>query len=141
MNLNPDAEFPAHNVQAAFSFPKAEEQVLDYWRNIDAFQESLRQSEGKPLYTFYDGPPFATGLPHHGHILMGTVKVRFPYASCQQTATGQQAEHPLLPRRTSSLVTLTLPASTSSVALAGTRMVCLSSTRLTKSSESRPRPT
>ncbi|KAK4054669.1 isoleucine--tRNA ligase [Microbotryomycetes sp. JL221] len=72
--LNADAVFPAHQVQKPFSFPKEEEQVLAYWRDIDAFQESLRQSEGKPRYSFYDGPPFATGLPHHGHILMGTVK-------------------------------------------------------------------
>ena len=34
----------------------------------------MKQSEGKPAYTFYDGPPFATGLPHYGHILAGTIK-------------------------------------------------------------------
>ena len=33
-------------------------------------------SEGKPEFTFYDGPPFATGLPHYGHIAAGTIKVR-----------------------------------------------------------------
>ncbi|KAL8292459.1 hypothetical protein RQP46_001071 [Phenoliferia psychrophenolica] len=71
---NPNAVFPTHNPSADFSFPKAEEDVLAYWKEIDAFQESIRQSEGKPQYSFYDGPPFATGLPHHGHILMGTVK-------------------------------------------------------------------
>jgi isoleucyl-tRNA synthetase len=32
-------------------------------------------NKDKPLYTFYDGPPFATGLPHYGHILAGTIKV------------------------------------------------------------------
>jgi isoleucyl-tRNA synthetase len=36
----------------------------------------MRRSEGKKLYTFYDGPPFATGLPHYGHIAAGTIKVR-----------------------------------------------------------------
>ena len=41
---------------------------------IDAFQTSLKQSKGKPLYTFYDGPPFATGKPHYGHLLAGTIK-------------------------------------------------------------------
>ncbi|KAM0753633.1 isoleucine-tRNA ligase [Meredithblackwellia eburnea MCA 4105] len=71
---NPNAQFPPHNPSAPFNFPKAEEEVLAYWKEIDAFQESIRQSEGKPQYSFYDGPPFATGLPHHGHILMGTVK-------------------------------------------------------------------
>ena len=47
---------------------------MQYWRSIDAYNTSLKQSEGKPDYTFYDGPPFATGLPHYGHILAGTIK-------------------------------------------------------------------
>jgi len=47
---------------------------MQYWRSIDAYKTSLKQSEGKPDYTFYDGPPFATGLPHYGHILAGTIK-------------------------------------------------------------------
>jgi isoleucyl-tRNA synthetase len=34
----------------------------------------MKRSEGKKLYTFYDGPPFATGLPHYGHIAAGTIK-------------------------------------------------------------------
>lgn len=42
---------------------------------LDAFATSLKQSKGKPKYSFYDGPPFATGLPHYGHILAGTIKV------------------------------------------------------------------
>lgn len=49
--------------------------VLKFWREIDAFQTSLRLSEGRPVYSFYDGPPFATGLPHYGHLLAGTIKV------------------------------------------------------------------
>ena len=44
------------------------------WREIDAFQSSLTLNSGKPAFTFYDGPPFATGLPHYGHILAGTIK-------------------------------------------------------------------
>jgi len=56
------------------SFPKEEEKVLALWKELDAFKTSLRLSEGKPPYTFYDGPPFATGLPHYGHILAGTIK-------------------------------------------------------------------
>lgn len=58
-----------------YSFPKEEELILEYWAKIDAFKEQLRLSEGKPEYIFYDGPPFATGLPHYGHILAGTLKV------------------------------------------------------------------
>ncbi|CAG9854391.1 unnamed protein product [Phyllotreta striolata] len=55
-------------------FPKEEEKILAYWKQIDAFKTCLKQSKGKPKYTFYDGPPFATGLPHYGHILAGTIK-------------------------------------------------------------------
>lgn len=51
--------------------------MLAYWREIDAFQTSVKLSEGKPEYVFFDGPPFATGLPHYGHLLAGTIKVRF----------------------------------------------------------------
>jgi len=52
-----------------------EEKVLEYWKEIDAFHESMKRSEGRKPYTFYDGPPFATGLPHYGHIAAGTIKV------------------------------------------------------------------
>jgi isoleucyl-tRNA synthetase len=60
--------------QLRFDFPAEEEAVLEYWREIDAFRKSLRLSEGRPHYSFYDGPPFATGLPHYGHLLAGTIK-------------------------------------------------------------------
>jgi isoleucyl-tRNA synthetase len=66
--------FPPHDISASFSFPKEEEKVLAYWREIDAFQTSLKLTEGLPEFTFYDGPPFATGLPHYGHLLAGTIK-------------------------------------------------------------------
>jgi isoleucyl-tRNA synthetase len=56
------------------NFPEEEEAILAYWKRIDAFQTSVKLSSGKPEYTFYDGPPFATGLPHYGHILAGTIK-------------------------------------------------------------------
>jgi isoleucyl-tRNA synthetase len=56
-------------------FPEIEDAVLQHWSAIDAFQTSLKKSEGRPVYTFYDGPPFATGMPHYGHILAGTIKV------------------------------------------------------------------
>ncbi len=47
---------------------------MQYWRAIDAFKTSLRQSAGRKPFSFYDGPPFATGLPHYGHLLAGTIK-------------------------------------------------------------------
>ena len=49
--------------------------MLNYWNEINAFHKQLEMSEGKPEFTFYDGPPFATGLPHYGHIAAGTIKV------------------------------------------------------------------
>ncbi|KAM1460934.1 hypothetical protein ACFX15_044483 [Malus domestica] len=57
-----------------FSFPKQEETILKLWSEIKAFETQLARTEGQPEYVFYDGPPFATGLPHYGHILAGTIK-------------------------------------------------------------------
>jgi len=61
-------------VPEKISFPETEAEILDLWTKLDAFQTSLKKSEGKPEFSFYDGPPFATGLPHYGHILAGTIK-------------------------------------------------------------------
>jgi isoleucyl-tRNA synthetase len=58
-----------------YSFPLQEEAILKFWKETDAFQQQLKLSEGRPEFIFYDGPPFATGLPHYGHILAGTIKV------------------------------------------------------------------
>ncbi|XVF59729.1 hypothetical protein PTKIN_Ptkin07bG0299100 [Pterospermum kingtungense] len=57
-----------------FSFPSQEEQILSFWSRIDAFNGQLARTQDLPEYVFYDGPPFATGLPHYGHILAGTIK-------------------------------------------------------------------
>ncbi|KAL6342558.1 hypothetical protein AAG906_012415 [Vitis piasezkii] len=57
-----------------FSFPKQEENILELWSEIKAFETQLKRTENLPEYVFYDGPPFATGLPHYGHILAGTIK-------------------------------------------------------------------
>lgn len=54
------------SVSDKINFSDEELKVLEYWKRIDAFQTSLKLSEGKPEFTFYDGPPFATGLPHYG---------------------------------------------------------------------------
>lgn len=56
------------------NFPKAEEKVIEFWKSSDSFKVSIEDSKGKPDFIFYDGPPFATGLPHYGHILSGTIK-------------------------------------------------------------------
>ena len=57
-----------------FDFPAEERAVLGLWERLDAFREQLRRSEGKEEFVFFDGPPFATGLPHYGHLLAGTIK-------------------------------------------------------------------
>ncbi|PKA47897.1 Valine--tRNA ligase [Apostasia shenzhenica] len=57
-----------------FSFPKQEERILQFWDSIQAFKTQLERTAHLPEYVFYDGPPFATGLPHYGHILAGTIK-------------------------------------------------------------------
>ncbi|KAF3690036.1 Isoleucine--tRNA ligase, cytoplasmic [Channa argus] len=71
-------------VPESISFPSEEEKILKLWQEKDCFQECLKQSKNRPKYTFYDGPPFATGLPHYGHILAGTIKdivTRFAHQS------------------------------------------------------------
>ncbi|KAI9501839.1 isoleucyl-tRNA synthetase [Coemansia spiralis] len=60
--------------EGRFSFPREEEKVLSFWREIDAFKTSVKLSEGRKPFSFYDGPPFCTGLPHYGHLLAGTIK-------------------------------------------------------------------
>lgn len=57
-----------------FKFAEQEENILKYWSDIKAFETQLARTENQPEYVFYDGPPFATGLPHYGHILAGTIK-------------------------------------------------------------------
>lgn len=57
-----------------FSFVDAEHKILDFWEEGDVFQRSLAQTENGAPYIFYDGPPFATGLPHHGHLVASTIK-------------------------------------------------------------------
>ncbi|PWU97758.1 putative valyl-tRNA synthetase [Trypanosoma cruzi] len=65
---------PLENFDEELNFSKMEEEVLQHWERVDAFRETLKQSKGKKPYNFYDGPPFATGLPHYGHLLAGTIK-------------------------------------------------------------------
>ena len=55
-------------------FPELDARILAFWDSIEAFQTSVQLRSDAPEYTFYDGPPFATGSPHYGHILQGVVK-------------------------------------------------------------------
>ncbi|KAL4879354.1 tRNA synthetases class I-domain-containing protein [Aspergillus karnatakaensis] len=62
----------------SIDFPKEEDLVLQKWREINAFERQVELSKGRKPYTFYDGPPFATGLPHYGHLLASTIKDIIP---------------------------------------------------------------
>jgi len=65
--------------QSKIHFPTKEEEILTFWSEHKIFEQSLaaRKNSGRVFY-FYDGPPFATGLPHYGHILAGTIKDVIP---------------------------------------------------------------
>ena len=58
----------------AFSFVDAEHEMLKFWQENDTFKKSLDKTANGEPYIFYDGPPFATGLPHHGHLVASTLK-------------------------------------------------------------------
>ncbi|MBI5413309.1 class I tRNA ligase family protein [Candidatus Peregrinibacteria bacterium] len=53
---------------------KVEHEMLDFWERENIFTESVKNRKGKPKYVFFDGPPFANGLPHYGHILANALK-------------------------------------------------------------------
>ena len=57
-----------------FSFVDMEHEILEFWEEGQIFQQTLENTREKKPYIFYDGPPFATGLPHHGHIVASTIK-------------------------------------------------------------------
>ena len=70
-------------VTSDVSFPKMEHDVLDKWAKSETFEKSNEQRRSGPSatgkeFTFYDGPPFANGLPHYGHLLANTIKDTVP---------------------------------------------------------------
>lgn len=79
------------DVEPRLDIPASEEQILNYWQKSNIFQKSV---ERRPVaesseFVFYDGPPFANGLPHYGHLLTGFVKDLVPR---YQTMRGRRAE-------------------------------------------------
>lgn len=82
---------PAAEVSPSPSFPAIEEDVLAFWERDDTFRASIKQrlDEGAEEWVFYDGPPFANGLPHYGHLLTGYAKDLFPR---YQTMRGKRVE-------------------------------------------------
>ena len=70
-------------------FPNMEREVLAFWEAHETFKKSVARNKDKRDYVFYDGPPFATGLPHYGHLLAGTIKDIVPR---YQTMRGHHVE-------------------------------------------------
>jgi isoleucyl-tRNA synthetase len=66
------------NYQEKYDVPKGEHEVLAYWDEHKTFERSVNERSDDKRYVFYDGPPFATGLPHYGHILASTIKDVIP---------------------------------------------------------------
>lgn len=66
------------SVNPKVDFPKQEEEVLDFWKKNNVFKKSISNRNGREEFVFFDGPPFATGLPHFGHFVPGTVKDVIP---------------------------------------------------------------
>ena len=70
------------------SIPEREERILTFWQRDKILEKSLEENKNKPIFSFYDGPPFATGLPHYGHLLTtkgshGLMKITyFPRTHC-----------------------------------------------------------
>lgn len=88
--------YPMHRqegVDASVDFPQLERDILAYWKENDTFACSIRQRDagknGSNEYVFYDGPPFANGLPHYGHLLTGYVK---DIVARYQTQLGRRVE-------------------------------------------------
>ncbi len=65
-------------IESSVSLPDIEERILNKWAKENTFSESLKKREGSSEFVFYDGPPFANGLPHYGHLLTGFVKDIIP---------------------------------------------------------------
>lgn len=65
---------PYREVAASPNFPELEKEILDYWEKNDIFNKSITKNDSCPDFIFYDGPPFANGMPHYGHLLTGFIK-------------------------------------------------------------------
>jgi isoleucyl-tRNA synthetase len=66
----------SQNSDSKSEYSKREEDILKFWNKNEIFKKSENKGDGQ--FVFYDGPPFATGLPHYGHILAGTIKDVIP---------------------------------------------------------------
>ena len=95
--MSEQAKYPLHrpeaDVVASPNLPGIENEVLDYWEKDDTFRASVDGRDagenGSNEFVFYDGPPFANGLPHYGHLLTGYVK---DVVARYQTQLGHKVE-------------------------------------------------
>ena len=71
--MSESSEQPYPPVQKP-DFPAIEASILERWKSRDTFARSVEERPDDDEFVFYDGPPFANGLPHHGHLLTGYVK-------------------------------------------------------------------
>ena len=83
----PSPHYPSVNPKA--DFPAIERRILDRWEAQSTFERSIEQRSIDNEYVFYDGPPFANGLPHYGHLLTGYVKDVIPR---YQTMKGKRVD-------------------------------------------------
>jgi isoleucyl-tRNA synthetase len=89
MPAGPDASLPYPEVPASPRLPEIEEEILASWEAEGTFRASVERRPADDEYVFYDGPPFANGLPHYGHLLTGYVKDAVPR---YQTMRGRRVE-------------------------------------------------
>ena len=62
----------------AFNFPEEEKKILKFWQDNKIFEKTLEKTKKSKAFVFYDGPPFATGTPHYGHLLQSVIKDAIP---------------------------------------------------------------
>ncbi len=80
---------PYPNVESQPQFPTLEKEILALWESDRTFPASIERRAGADEFVFYDGPPFANGLPHYGHLLTGFVKDAVPR---YRTMRGQKVD-------------------------------------------------
>jgi isoleucyl-tRNA synthetase len=71
-------EYRMKAISSNVNLPQMEEEVLAFWAEQKIFEKSNAQRKGQREFAFYDGPPFANGLPHYGHLLANTIKDTVP---------------------------------------------------------------
>jgi isoleucyl-tRNA synthetase len=82
-----DDQYP--QIEAQADYPKIEDGIIEFWKRDGTFQASIDQHPESSEYVFYDGPPFANGLPHYGHLITGFVKDAVPR---YQTMRGRRVQ-------------------------------------------------